>query len=176
MEQGGSPGHCPFTCWTAASRPAQGFACWKLLVTRSQFTRQCQGRRLSHAVSAWGEAWARWGTCHLESLESPIPPLLFFQRRTLNAISRHQVYRANQSRQVSIQSKLNCGTHCHQLLLRPEVKTNLWRERKSIGIIKQKDTVCDWGTPNHTTASGKGLCYVCLFSYIFPPACTPGQS
>lgn len=24
MEQEGSPGHCPFTCWTAASRPAQG--------------------------------------------------------------------------------------------------------------------------------------------------------
>lgn len=54
---------------------------------------------------------------------------------------------ANQSKQASIQCKLNCGTHCHQLLLRPEVKTNLWRGRKSIGITKQKDTVCSWEIP-----------------------------
>lgn len=49
-------------------------------------------------------------------------------------------FEANQSKQDSTQCKLSCGTHCHQLLLKPDIKTNLWRERKSIGITKQKDT------------------------------------
>lgn len=76
-------------------------------------------------------------------------------------------FRANQSKQVSIQCKLNCGTHCHQLLPRPDVKANLWRERKSIGITKQKDTACSWGTPSPTTVSGKGLCHIACFHMFF---------